>query len=75
MKNKYTFSREKITKARLRLDLTQRELANLIGVSHVTIFRWENGDRTPNVNHLADLANTLGKPIKYFYNKNNSRNE
>ena len=71
MKNKYKykFNKEKITKARLRLDLTQRELANLIGVSHVTIFRWENGDRTPNVNHLADLANALGEPIEYFYNK------
>ena len=68
-KNKYKFNKEKITKARLRLDLTQRELANLIGVSHVTIFRWENGDRTPNVNHLADLANALGEPIEYFYNK------
>lgn len=70
MKNKYKFNKEKITKARLRLDLTQRELANLIGVSYVTIFRWENGDRTPNVNYLADLANILGEPIEYFYNKN-----
>ena len=69
MKNEYKFNKEKITKARLRLDLTQRELANLIGVSHVTIFRWENGDRTPNVNYLADLANILGEPIEYFYNK------
>lgn len=69
MKNKYKFNREKITKARLRQNLTQRELANLIGVSHVTIFRWENGDRTPNVNHLANLANVLGEPIKYFYDK------
>ena len=69
MKNEYKYNKEKITTARLRLDLTQRELANLIGVSHVTIFRWENGDRTPNVNYLADLANILGEPIEYFYNK------
>ena len=69
MKNKYKFNKEKITKARLRQNLTQRELANLIGVSHLTIFRWENGDRTPNVNRLADLANVLGEPIKYFYDK------
>ena len=68
-KYKFKFNKEKITKARLRLDLTQMELANLIGVSHVTIFRWENGDRTPNVNRLADLANALGEPIEYFYNK------
>lgn len=66
-RNMYEFNREKITKARVRKHLSQRELAELVGVTHVTIYRWENGDRIPKSNHLADLANALGKSIEYFY--------
>ena len=66
----YEFNREQITKARVRKKLSQRELAELAGVSHVTIYRWENGDRIPNAVNIAKLANVLNTTVGYFYNKN-----
>ena len=66
----YEFNREQITKARVRKKLSQRELAELAGVSHVTIYRWENGDRIPNAVNIAKLANALNTTVGYFYNKN-----
>ena len=68
--NMYEFNREKITKARVRKKLSQMELADLISVSHVTIYRWEKGDRIPNAVNIAKLANALNTTIGYFYNKN-----
>ena len=68
--NMYEFNREKITKARVRKKLSQSELADLISVSHVTIYRWEKEDRIPNADNIAKLANVLNTTIGYFYNKN-----
>ena len=69
-RNMYEFSKSKIAKARVRKKLSQRELAELVGVSYVTIYRWENGDRIPNAVNIAKLANALNTTIGYFYNKN-----
>ena len=66
----YEFNREQITKARVRKKLSQRELADLVSVSHVTIYRWENWDRIPNAVNIAKLANALNTTVGYFYNKN-----
>ena len=66
----YEFNREQITKVRVRKKLSQRELAELVGASHVTIYRWENGDRIPNAVNIAKLANALNTTVGYFYNKN-----
>lgn len=61
------FKPSKITDARIAKDLTQRELADKIGVSHVAIYRWESGDRIPKATHLASIANALDVPIGYFF--------
>lgn len=36
--------------------LTQRELANKIGVSEVTISRWMHGDRVPGATHVLEMS-------------------
>lgn len=43
--------------------LTQEELANRIGVSRRTLARWESGKTKPRPNHLAALADALGRDI------------
>ena len=44
--------------ARVRKDLTQAELADLVGVSRQTIVEWEKGHTTPDIttaNHIAEI--------------------
>jgi len=38
---------ELLRKARVQLHLTQKELAEEIGVTHITVNRWERGKVTP----------------------------
>lgn len=68
---KYRFAREHIYIARLKNGFSQCELAKLIGVTEVTISRWENGSRVPNASYLANLASVLGVDVNYFYVREN----
>lgn len=44
--------------------LTARELADEIGVSYTTIYRWENGERIPDGFNMGKLMNILGVRMK-----------
>lgn len=39
--------KEEIKELREKMLLTQKEFAQLVGVSRATIWTWENGDRKP----------------------------
>ena len=54
---------KKIEKYRKERDLTRNELAELVGVTMPTVYRWENGDRLPDIATLMKIARLLG--IKY----------
>ncbi len=49
-----------IRKIRTRLHLTQKQLAELIGVDQVTVNRWENDKRKPSKLAMRQLER-LGK--------------
>ena len=68
---KYRFVKERIYIARLENGFSQRKLAKLVGVTCVTISRWENGSRVPNASYLANLASVLGVDVNYFYVREN----
>ena len=53
--------RERLRKER---GLSARELADEIGVSYPTIYRWENGDRIPDGFNMGKLMNVLGVRMK-----------
>lgn len=44
-------------------DLNQARLADLVGVSEATVARWLNGKRTPLMESLRKLADTLGVQV------------
>jgi transcriptional regulator with XRE-family HTH domain len=44
-------------------DLTQQAVADRLGVSSVTISRWETGERRPDLNAQAAFAEALGRPL------------
>ena len=49
---------------RIERDMTARELADEIGVSFTTIYRWENGDRIPDGFNMGKLMNVFGIRMK-----------
>ncbi|HEM4261137.1 TPA: helix-turn-helix domain-containing protein [Streptococcus suis] len=46
--------------------LTQEELASEIGVSKITILRWENGERQIKPDKAKKLADYFGVPVGYL---------
>ena len=45
---------------RKRMGLSQRVLANQLGVGQRTYQRWENGECSPCVSDIQNVADTLG---------------
>lgn len=50
--------------ARNRVGVTQVALAEMLGVHHVTVARWETGEREPDIKTLNRLANLLGVTVQ-----------
>ena len=49
---------------RRRRFLTQKELAERVGVSYQTIQTWESGTAQPRLRHIPRLAEALGVPAE-----------
>lgn len=47
-------------------NITQEELGRILGTSHVTIGRYENGERIPKLDILIDLANYFDVSLDYL---------
>lgn len=58
---------EKIKKARLDIGMSQRELANKLGIAPPTLAQWENGTRNPKRETLIKIATALDVPIALLY--------
>lgn len=54
---------EQIMFARRRANLTQRQLGDRLGVSHVAVGDIERGKTKPNLDHLAAIAEALDVPL------------
>lgn len=54
-----TMPGERIRARRKELQLTQRALAKLVKVAHVTISQWETGDSEPGGKNLFALSDAL----------------
>ena len=55
---------ENIKKYRKNKNISQQKLSELSGVPRVSISRYENGDRIPNINVVTKLSNALGVSIE-----------
>lgn len=56
------FDAEVLKKARQRMDLTQKDVAEAIGANVRTYQKWENGETTPDGHYLIRLLNWLDIP-------------
>jgi DNA-binding XRE family transcriptional regulator len=48
-----------IVRARMALQMTQKELAEMLGVSLRTASRWEGGGSSPDLDHVRQLARAV----------------
>ena len=52
-----------IMKYRIEHDITQKELAQLVGTKQSNISRFENGNSNPSLKFLKKIAEGLGKKL------------
>lgn len=52
--------------ARTAANFSQEAVAELLGVSRVTVYRWERDQRTIAKDHLARLGEQYGRPMRWF---------
>lgn len=52
---------------RLARRLTQREVAEAVGVKSTTVMRWESGQHAPDEDHAESLAAYFGEPVERYF--------
>jgi len=57
---------QRLKSARLDADLTQEDLAAMVGCSHSGIVRWESGGGAPSPQHARAIADNLDLPVTEF---------
>lgn len=57
----------KMKSARAALDLSQQDLATVVGVSRQTINAIEKGDYNPTINLCRAICKTLGKTLDELF--------
>ncbi|MGM0411212.1 MAG: helix-turn-helix transcriptional regulator [Bacillota bacterium] len=57
----------KLKAARVKKDLTQKELANIVGVTRQTIGLIENGKYNPTINLCIEICKTLDKTLDELF--------
>ncbi|ARD61590.1 transcriptional regulator [Kosakonia radicincitans DSM 16656] len=50
---------DRIRQRRTELEMSQQKLADAVKVSHVTVFKWENGETQPRGKNLFTLSKAL----------------
>ena len=58
---------DRLKQARKVKDLTQKQLADLIGVKHNSISDWEKNLHSPNVDQIKQLSKALSVDVTWFY--------
>lgn len=60
----------KLKSARAAMDLSQQDLANLVGVSRQTINAIEKGDYNPTIKLCIDICKVLNKTLDELFWEN-----
>ena len=64
---------EKIKQQRKLSGLSQEKLGGQVGVSLKTIQRWENGERSPRIEEIKNLAGALNTSVEYLMGVDNTK--
>lgn len=66
---------ENLKELRLKKNLTQERLADILGVSFQTISKWERGDTYPDITLLPDIAAFFGVSVDKILGTSRAENE
>lgn len=53
--------------ARVNARLTQKELAEILGVSNATVVNWEKGNTEPTISQLKKISELSGIPMDFIF--------
>lgn len=53
--------------ARVNAGLTQKELAEILGVSNKTVLNWEKGNTEPTISQLKKISELSGIPMDFIF--------
>lgn len=53
--------------ARVNAGLTQKELAEELGISNVTVINWEKGVTEPTLSQFRKISQLSGIPMDFIY--------
>lgn len=59
--------RIRLLRSRIRPKMSQKKLAEAIGVEPITIYRWESGKSVPEKDNLDTLARIFKVPYSFFF--------
>ena len=62
-----------IASERVKLGLSQEQLANYLNVSRDVVSNWETGDTSPKADVLVRLADTFGCTVDYLLARTEQR--
>ena len=65
----------RLRELRNKSGLTQKEIANKLGVSGQTILNWENGIFEPKISQLIQLADLFGVSVDYLIERKTGANK
>jgi transcriptional regulator with XRE-family HTH domain len=61
--------KDKIKIQRERLNMSQAELAELVGLKQRAISHWENGINKPDISQIEQLSEIFKVPITYWFSE------
>ncbi len=66
---------EQMKQARESLDINQEALGKKMSVSRITVNRWENGERVPDLDTVEKIAKALNKKAVITLQDNSEKEE
>jgi transcriptional regulator with XRE-family HTH domain len=62
---------QRLKELRAKFNLTQKDFANVLGVSDMTVSMWEMGKRKPESNMLMKIATYFNVSVDYLLGRDN----
>ena len=58
-----------LSEARKKKNISQEEIANALGVSKMSVSRWESGENRMFAKHLKQYCKYIDEDVESFFNK------